>query len=338
MTGSSGTCGIASVTDELERTTTMTDTRTTAMTVESQIHALVETMTLPDKVRLLSGADTFSLHGDDRIGLDPIIMSDGPTGVRGEVVVGGRISCLLPNASLLAQSWSLDALREVGDLLAEEAIDQQTHVVLGPTINLHRSPLGGRLFEAFSEDPLLTGLLAAAYVRGLQQRGIAATPKHFLGNESETQRTTVNAVISPEGLREAYLLPFQIVVEDARPWALMAAYNRVNGVPSTEHDDLINGIVKGEWGFDGVMMSDWLATQSTVESATGGLDLVMPGPDTPWNDSLVHHYHFRLYALDVEHLKLADGFTVSELRAAMDGHVLAEAELMGTYTLNPALA
>jgi beta-glucosidase len=158
--------------------------------------------------------------------------------------------------------------------------------VLGPTINLLRSPLGGRLFESFSEDPLLTGLLAVAYVSGLQARGIAATPKHFLGNESETQRTTVNAVMNPTALREAYLAPFEIVVEDAEPWALMAAYNLVNGVRSTEHDELINGIVKGEWGFDGLMMSDWLATQSTIESANGGLDLVMPGPDTPWTESL----------------------------------------------------
>jgi len=254
--------------------------------IEEQIDGVIGSMTLDGKIRLLSGADFFTLHGDESIGLDPIVLSDGPTGVRGEAVVGGRISCLLPNASLLAQSWSTELLSEVGELLAEEAIDQKTHVVLGPTINLHRSPLGGRLFESFSEDPLLTGLLAAAYVRALQARGIAATPKHFLGNESETQRTTVNAVMNPSALREAYLAPFEIVVEDAQPWALMAAYNRVNGVPSTEQDELVNGIVKGEWGFDGVMISDWLATRSTAESANGGLDLVMPGPDTPWTESL----------------------------------------------------
>jgi beta-glucosidase len=254
--------------------------------MNERIEAALASMTLPDKIRLLSGAEMFRLHGNDRIGLEPIVLSDGPTGVRGDVVVGGRVGCLLPNASLLAQSWNPELLTEVGDLLAEEAMDQKTHVVLGPTINLHRSPLGGRLFESFSEDPLLTGLLAVAYVKGLQARGIAATPKHFLGNESETQRTTVNAVIDPVALREAYLAPFEIVVEDAEPWALMAAYNRVNGVPSTEQDELVNGIVKGEWGFDGVMVSDWLATQSTVQSANGGLDLVMPGPDTPWTESL----------------------------------------------------
>lgn len=251
------------------------------------VETAIASMSLDEKVGLLSGADMFSLRGMSRIGLEPMVLSDGPTGVRGAKVIGGRVSCLLPNASLLAQSWSRESLAEVGELLAEEAIDQRTHVVLGPTINLHRSPLGGRLFESFSEDPLLTGVLASAYVAALQRRGIAATPKHFLGNESETQRMTVNAVIGAAGLREAYLLPFQIVIEDAHPWALMAAYNKVNGVPSTEQAELINRIVKGEWGFDGVVMSDWGATQTVVESVKGGLDLVMPGPVTPWTESLV---------------------------------------------------
>lgn len=254
---------------------------------ESFIETCIGSMALEAKARLLSGADSFSLHSDESIGLERLVLSDGPTGVRGPVVVGGRVGCLLPNASLLAQSWNLAALREVGDLLAEEAVAQRTHVVLGPTINLHRSPLGGRLFEAFSEDPLLTGRLAAAYVQGLQDRGVAATPKHFLGNESETERTTVNAVIGDTGLREAYLLPFEIVLQDAQPWALMAAYNRINGLPSTEQDPLMNGVVKGEWAYDGLIMSDWLATQTAAESANAGLDLVMPGPETPWTVSLV---------------------------------------------------
>lgn len=258
-----------------------------ATAIANRIEEALQTLTLTEKVRLLSGADMFSLHGEQRIGLKPLVLSDGPTGVRGHAVVGGRISCLLPNASLLAQSWSTELIGEVGDLLAEEAIDQQTHVVLGPTINLHRSPLGGRLFECFSEDPLLTGHLAAAYANSLQARGIAATPKHFLGNESETARTSVNIIMDEATMREVYLLPFEIVVQDAQPWTLMAAYNLVNSVPSTEQDDLLNGIVKGEWGYEGLIMSDWLAVQNTVESANGGLDLVMPGPDTPWSASLL---------------------------------------------------
>ncbi|WP_372968376.1 glycoside hydrolase family 3 C-terminal domain-containing protein [Microbacterium sp.] len=273
--------------------------------LDSQIDEAIAALSLDGKIRLLSGGAFFALAGDDTIGLDPVVLSDGPTGVRGEVVVGGRESCLLPNASLLAQTWNTQTLDDVGNLLAEEAIDQETHVVLGPTINLHRTPLGGRLFEAFSEDPLLTGRLAAAYVRGLQRRGIGASLKHFLGNESETERTTVNAVMSDQALREVYLAPFQIVLEDSNPWTLMAAYNKVNGTPSTEHSALLNGVVKEEWGYDGVVVSDWFATGSCVDSVTAGLDLVMPGPVTPWSKSLADEVRSGAVAESVidEHLR-----------------------------------
>ncbi|WP_427017312.1 glycoside hydrolase family 3 C-terminal domain-containing protein [Pseudarthrobacter sp. P1] len=250
------------------------------------IDEAVRSLDLAGKIRLLSGAKMFSLWPEESIGLTEIVMSDGPTGVRGEEVVGGRESCLLPNATLLAQSWSSEVLDEVGAILAEEAMDQQTHIVLGPTINLHRSPLGGRLFECFSEDPYLTGVLAAAYVRSLQSRGIGASPKHFLANESETQRTTVDCVVDEQTLRELYLLPFEIVDQDAHPWTVMASYNSINGVTATEHDELINSILKQEWGFDGLVMSDWFATKRAAESANSGLDLVMPGPETVWSTSL----------------------------------------------------
>jgi beta-glucosidase len=258
-------------------------------TIESQTLApadLVKTMSLEQKIRLLSGSDMFSLHADESIGLSKILLSDGPTGVRGQVVIGGRESLLLPNASLLAQTWSRDTLAEVGDILAEEAQDQHTHVVLGPTINLHRTPLGGRLFECFSEDPLLSGNLAAAYIQALQKNGIAASPKHYLGNDAETDRSTVNSVIDERALREVYLLPFEIAVQDANAWTVMAAYNLVNGVASTEQKELIADILKDEWGFDGVVMSDWHATSSVAESANAGLDLVMPGPETIWSRGL----------------------------------------------------
>lgn len=250
------------------------------------IDEALRSLDLAGKIRLLSGAKMFSLWAEPSIGLKEIVMSDGPTGVRGEEVVGGRESCLLPNATLLAQSWSSEVLEEVGAILAEEAMDQQTHIVLGPTINLHRSPLGGRLFECFSEDPYLTGVLAAAYVRSLQSRGIGASPKHFLANESETQRTTVDCVVDEKTLRELYLLPFEIVDQDAHPWTLMASYNSINGVTATEHGELINDILKREWGFDGLVMSDWFATKRAAESANAGLDLVMPGPETVWSKSL----------------------------------------------------
>jgi beta-glucosidase len=248
---------------------------------------LVSRLDLPAKVRLLTGASTFTLAPEPAIGLAELRLSDGPTGVRGLKFSGGRVVSLFPNATLLAQAWSEDTAYEVGGLLAEEALAQDIHVVLGPTINLHRSLLGGRVFEAYSEDPLLTGRLAAAYVRGLQQRGVGGCLKHLVANESETERNTVDSVLDEATLRELYLLPFEIAVAESQPWSVMAAYNDVNGVPATEQDHVINQILKGEWGWDGLVMSDWFATKSAAPAANGGLDLVMPGPGGPWGDALV---------------------------------------------------
>ena len=251
------------------------------------IEKAIARLDLAQKVRLLTGSALFALHDEPEIGLASLKLSDGPTGVRGAELRGGTIACVLPNATLLAQHWDTVLAREVGEVLADEAAAQQVHVVLGPTINLHRTALGGRLFEAYSEDPLLTAAIAAAYVRGLQDKGIAATPKHYVANESETERRTANMVLDEKTLREIYLLPFEIVVEDSSPWAVMAAYNNVNGVPATEHTELVEGVLRGEWGFDGLVMSDWFATKSTAASANGGLDLAMPGPGGPWEDKLV---------------------------------------------------
>ncbi len=247
----------------------------------------ISRLTLERKVRLLTGASMFTLRGDDEIGLAPMAFSDGPTGVRGLDFTGGPLTCLFPNATLLASSWRTETAEEVGRLLAEEAERQQIHVVLGPTVNLHRTPLGGRLFESYSEDPLLTGHLAAAYVTGLQSQGVGACVKHLVANEAETERHTVDSVVDERTLRELYLLPFEIAVEDADPWSVMAAYNDVNGIPATEHDLVMNGILKGEWGWRGLVMSDWFATTSAGPAANGGLDLVMPGPTGPWGPALV---------------------------------------------------
>lgn len=239
------------------------------------------------KVRLLTGASAFTLAAEPSIGLAEVIVSDGPTGVRGLQFQGGQPVTLFPNATLLASAWSEDAAHEVGSLLAEEAMAQHIHVVLGPTINLHRSVLWGRLFEAYSEDPLLSGRLAAAYVRGLQDNRVGACVKHLIANDSETERWTMSSVVDEATLREVYLLPFEIAIEDADPWSLMAAYNLVNGVPATEQDHVINEIVKGEWGYAGLVMSDWYAARSAAPAANGGLDLVMPGPIGPWGAALV---------------------------------------------------
>ena len=261
-------------------------TESNATTLDTVIERALRELDLPTKIKLLTGAATFSLHGEPSIGLQPMVFSDGPTGVRGADFVGGRQVALFPNATLLAQSWDETAAHRVGELLAGEAAAQGVHVVLGPTVNLHRTALGGRLFEAYSEDPLLSGRLAAAYLRGIQRYGIGGCVKHYVANESETDRHTVNSVVGEAALRELYLLPFEICVTDANPWTIMSAYNDVNGVAATEHDELNNGLLKGEWGWDGLLMSDWGATKTTAPSADGGLDLVMPGPDGPWGSSL----------------------------------------------------
>ena len=248
---------------------------------------LVATLDLEAKVRLLTGATMFTLSPEPRIGLAELRLSDGPTGVRGLKFSGGRVVSLFPSATVLASAWDEGVMEEVGRLLAEEAMAQQVHVVLGPTINLHRSLLGGRLFEAFSEDPLLSGRLAAAYVRGMQEQGVAACLKHLVANESETERTTVDSVVDEATLRELYLLPFEIAVEESHPWSIMAAYNDVNGVPATEQAHVMQDVLRGEWSWDGLVMSDWSATKSAAPAAAGGLDLVMPGPMGPWGQALV---------------------------------------------------
>jgi beta-glucosidase len=248
---------------------------------------LIARLSLEEKVTLLTGSAVFTMAGNEGIGLAPVNLSDGPTGVRGLKFAGGRAVTLLPNATLLSAAWSADVAHEVGRMLAEEAQSQDIRVVLGPTINLHRSVLGGRLFEAYSEDPLLTGVLAAAYVDGLQSSGIGACLKHLVANESETDRNTMNSVLDETTLRELYLLPFEIAIERSNPWSLMAAYNDVNGQAATEQIHVNNEVVKGEWGYDGLIMSDWFATKTAGPAANGGLDLVMPGPNGPWGEVLI---------------------------------------------------
>jgi len=256
-------------------------------TVEDVIDRAVRELDLEVKVELLTGAAAFSLHGNDGIGLRPMIFSDGPTGVRGSEFVGGKKVALFPNATLLAQAWDETAAERVGEMLAGEGHSQDVDVVLGPTVNLHRSALGGRLFEAYAEDPLLSGRLAASYIRGIQRYGIGACVKHYVANESETERHTVDVRVGQAALRELYLLPFEICLAGGHPWTIMAAYNNVNGVAATEHDELNNGVLKSEWGWDGLLMSDWGATKTAAPAANGGLDLVMPGPAGPWGDQLV---------------------------------------------------
>jgi beta-glucosidase len=205
--------------------------------------------------------------------------------VRGEVWDERSPSLNLPSATALASSWDLSMAARYGAAAAVEARRKNVDVVLGPTINLHRSPLGGRHFEAFSEDPVLTGDLAAAYVTGVQDNGVAATPKHFIANDFETDRFTADVRVGERALRELYLLAFEKSITEAHAWVVMSSYNSINGVTATEND-LLETPLNSEWGFDGVVVSDWTGVRST-RAANASQDLAMPGPDGAWGGALV---------------------------------------------------
>ncbi|MFI8848684.1 glycoside hydrolase family 3 C-terminal domain-containing protein [Streptomyces sp. NPDC053499] len=257
---------------------------------EAAAEAALAELDLPAKVALLGGTDMWSVGPDGALspaGFGRLVLSDGPAGVRGENWSPEDPSTALPSPTAIGATWDPEAARTAGLLLAQEARRKGAHVVLAPTVNLHRTPYSGRHFEAYSEDPQLTGVLGAALVAGLQRGGVAATPKHFVGNDAETDRYTVDVRADGRTLRELYLEPFERIVRTARPWVVMAAYNSVNGVTMSEHDVLNNGVLRGEWGFDGVLVSDWTGARSTLGCVRGGLDLAMPGPDTVYGEHLV---------------------------------------------------
>jgi beta-glucosidase len=248
--------------------------------------AMLAGLTVRDKVLLLTGADSWRTQGAEALGLRPMITSDGPAGVRGVVLDERHPSSSLPCPSALGATWDPELVDELAAALGAEARSKGVDVLLAPTINLMRTPLGGRGFECFSEDPVLTSRLAVAFVRGVQSAGVAATAKHFVGNDSETERWSYDARIAERVLRELYLAPFEACVREAGLALVMAAYNKVNGIPMTEHGHLLRDVLKGEWGFDGVVTSDWHAARSTAATALAALDLAMPGPDGPWGGQL----------------------------------------------------
>ena len=248
---------------------------------------LVARLTLEQKVRLLTGADSWLLHGENAVGLRPMVLSDGPAGVRGTRFDPGNPSSSLPCPVGLAATWDERLVQELAQALGEEARAKGVDVLLAPTVNIIRTPLSGRGFECFSEDPLLTARIAVAYVRGVQAAGVGATVKHYVANDSETDRRTYDARITERVLRELYLPPFEACVAEADVALVMAAYNSVNGATMTANAILLRDLLKAEWDFRGVVVSDWSATSSTVPSARAGLDLVMPGPNGPWGDQLV---------------------------------------------------
>jgi beta-glucosidase len=238
-------------------------------------------LTPAQQASLTAGADMWTVPGIPELGVPAITMTDGPNGARGSALLGAGVATALcvPCGSALGASWDPALIEEVGAVLGEEARTKGARVLLAPTINLHRHPLGGRGFECYSEDPLLTGRIAAGFVRGVQSRGVAATAKHLVANEAEFERTTISSVVEERALRELYLVPFELAVKEAGLLAVMTSYNRVNGRFCSEDRALLTDWLRGELGFDGVVMTDWFAVGSTVDSARAGLDLQMPGPD-----------------------------------------------------------
>ncbi|MCL2316623.1 MAG: beta-glucosidase, partial [Actinomycetia bacterium] len=243
---------------------------------------------LAEKTRLLTGATAWRLASVPAIGLRAVVTSDGPAGVRGTGETPGATSLSFACPSALAATWDTGLARTVGRLFAREARRHGVDVVLAPVVNLQRTPVGGRHFEAASEDPLLSGDIACAFIEGCQAEGVGVCVKHFVANESETMRTSYIATLDERTLREVYLAPFERACRDAHAWSVMASYNGLDdGVevaPTIAHHRLMLGILKGEWGYDGAVISDWTAAKTAREPALGGLDLVMPGPGGPWAD------------------------------------------------------
>ena len=252
----------------------------------TNIDQIIKTLTLDEKVSLLSGFNSWYTNKIEKKNIPSIKMSDGPNGVRGDSNSGKSSACF-PCAISIGSTWDLSLIKDIGVALGEEAQAKDVDVLLGPTINIHRHPLGGRHFESFSEDPFLTGKIATNYVQGVQSKNVAACLKHFVGNDTEYERHSVSSNIDAQTLREIYLLPFEMGIKEGNAKVVMSAYNKLNNIFCSSHQDLLIKILKEEWGFDGYVVSDWGAALETIENANGGLDLEMPGPSNVWGKALI---------------------------------------------------
>lgn len=238
---------------------------------------LLGSLTMEEKYHMLAGVDLWHTCAVPRLGIPSMKLTDGPIGARGSGGKSGPTSACFPCGSALAATWNLELIRQVGEALAEETRAKGAQILLAPTVNIHRSPLAGRNFECFSEDPFLTGKMAIAYIQGLQSGGVGACIKHFVCNDSEFERKSMSSEVNVRALHEIYLEPFWMAIREARPWAVMSAYNKVNGTWCSENQYLLETILKEEWGFEGMVVSDWLGTY-TENAVIGRLDLEMPGP------------------------------------------------------------
>jgi beta-glucosidase len=258
--------------------------KNSAAALEHRVADLLVRLTTKEKAALVAGADNFSTIALPRLGIPAMRFADGPNGVRS---TRGDAATAFPTGVAMAASWNPELIARAAAAIGREARALGVHVVLGPNINIQRNPLAGRNFETYSEDPLLSGLIGSAFVRGLQSEGVGASVKHFVANEQERQRRIGSSNVDERTLREIYLAPFEMIVRQAQPWTMMSAYNRLNGTFMTENRQLLSQVLKAEWGFDGMVMSDWGAIHTTVEAANAGLDLEMPGPARYYGEMLV---------------------------------------------------
>lgn len=260
----------------------MSDPKSQAL--DARVDDLLAQLALDEKVRLLAGASAFALHGVERLGIPAISMTDGPTGVRS---IRGQPATVFPVGVAVAASWNVETAASVAAATGREARAMGEQVVLAPTVNIMRTPTWGRTFETYSEDPYLAGVIGSAYVRGLQGEGVGASLKHYAANNQELERFRVDARVDERTLREIYLAAFERVVREADPWTVMASYNKLNGTYASEHRRLLTDILKTEWGYEGLVVSDWTAVRSTAPAANAGLDLEMPGPAKWFGDKLL---------------------------------------------------
>ncbi len=246
--------------------------------MSARVDELLAALTTEEKARLVMGESMWRSHPVERLGIPGLVMTDGPNGARGGGLMGtGTPTACIPAGSVLGATWDPELVERLGGLLGDECRAKGAHVLLAPTVNLHRHPLGGRNFECYSEDPYLSGRLAAAFVRGVQSRRVATTVKHFVANDSEFERNTIDSRLDERTLREVYLVPFEHAVTDGGTWGVMSSYNRVNGTFASENEWLLGTVLREEWGFDGFVVSDWYATRSTAASVRAGLSIEMPG-------------------------------------------------------------
>lgn len=259
-------------------------------TEEERVEELLRQMTLREKVMLLSGKDAWHTHPINRLGIPSLTMTDGPHGVRASQPEAGRVvnpATSFPTGVSMAASWNPELINQVGQALADETRALGCDILLGPCVNIVRTPLAGRNFESYSEDPYLAGKIGTAYVQGVQSKNIGTSLKHFACNNQEFERFRGSSEVDERTLREIYLSQFEMIVKEAKPWTVMCSYNRINGIYASENYYLLSEILKGEWGYEGVVVSDWGANHTIVESVEAGLDIEMPGPAKYYGNLLV---------------------------------------------------